>query len=255
VKDHKPILGKIILSGTLTCRTGLHIGGSDTELSIGGIDKTVVRDPLTQQPYIPGSSLKGKLRCLLERVTDKPFNRQGGTEIYRHECTDPDCEVCRLFGATRGQDAKASNLPSRLLVRDAFLTPRSVEELDRLETGLPFTEWKSENGLDRITCAANPRQMERVPAGAVFGFDLVYTAEEPSHLEDDLARVMMLLRLLEDDALGGGGSRGNGSVGIRLDRCRVRPRSFYLRGDGEIGLDVSDRDALPGLAASSLREG
>lgn len=252
MKDHKPILGKILLSGVLRCRTGLHIGGSDTELSIGGIDKTVVRDPLTQQPYIPGSSLKGKMRCLLERVTDMPFNRDGG-KVFRHECTDPTCAVCRLFGATRGQDAQASNLPSRLLVRDAFLTPESLESLERLETGLPYTEWKTENGLDRITCAANPRQMERVPAGAEFRFELVYTAEDLEHVEEDLDRVLSLLGLLEDDALGGGGSRGNGRVQIRLEGCRLRPRSFYLEKGEEQDLSVEDPKALPAQVTDSLQ--
>jgi CRISPR/Cas system CMR subunit Cmr6 (Cas7 group RAMP superfamily) len=85
----KPRHGPELLHGTLASRSGLRIGGSDGELAIGGLDATVIRDPLTRQPYIPGSSLKGKLRSLLERFSDKEFNHNGGTTnnpIWRHEC-------------------------------------------------------------------------------------------------------------------------------------------------------------------------
>lgn len=231
--NRKPLLGKILLTGTIQCLTGLHIGGSDSELAIGGIDSTVIRDPLTGQPYIPGSSLKGKLRSLLERSLNKEFNRSGGRDIFRHECTDPNCPVCRLFGATAGREDKEGNLPARILVRDAHLTPESLAELDTIEGGLPYTEWKTENGLDRITCAANPRQIERVPAGARFIFDIVYTAEDAVSVKDDLANLLSMLRLLEDDALGGGGSRGNGRVAIRLEKTVVRVKGYYLEQQDE----------------------
>jgi CRISPR-associated protein Csm3 len=59
---------KIFIRGTITALTGLHIGGSSVAMSIGGADKVVVRNPLTNEPYIPGSSLRGKMRSLLERV-------------------------------------------------------------------------------------------------------------------------------------------------------------------------------------------
>lgn len=227
--NRKPLLGKIILKGTITCLTGLHIGGSDSELAIGGIDSTVIRDPLSQQPYIPGSSLKGKLRSLLERTLDKTFEHPGGAGVYRHECTDPDCAVCRLFGssaATRLEEE--NNLPARIMVRDSFLSFESEKQLKKTEGGYLYTESKTENGLDRITCAANPRQIERVPAGAKFAFEIVYTVESSDSLAEDLSHIIEMLALLEDDALGGGGSRGNGRVAVNFEKAVIRPRDYYL---------------------------
>ncbi|MFM6158559.1 MAG: RAMP superfamily CRISPR-associated protein, partial [Sphaerospermopsis kisseleviana] len=62
----KRLLGKIYIKATLIVETGLHIGGGEGKLDIGGIDKLVVREPITGHPYLPGSSIKGKLRSILE---------------------------------------------------------------------------------------------------------------------------------------------------------------------------------------------
>ena len=244
----KPLYGKIIIRGEIYCKTGLHIGGPGGQYEIGGLDAPVVRDPITDEPYIPGSSLKGKLRSLLERklCREKPgfsFNRQGGTEtnpVYRHECTDPDCPVCRLFGSTKGKE-EGHNLPARLIVRDARLTEESRRKLEEIETGLRFTEWKFENALDRISSAANPRQIERVPAGARFQFELIYNVEtfqEPgrrlpsrneieAQAKQDLQNLVTALRLLEDDFLGGHGSRGYGRVEFRNLKLEAKRVEWY----------------------------
>ena len=214
----KPLLGKILFTGTIECKAGLHIGASRDSLAIGSIDAPVVRDPITSQPYIPGSSTKGKLRSLLERKEGLNYNCDGGTTnnpIWRHECTEPDCQVCRLYGSTGGRNG-GSNMPARLSVRDSFLTECSVKELEKIDTGLQYTERKFENALDRITAAANPRQIERVPAGAKFCFEIVYDVETPQSQEgrkevkEDVNNLLTSLCLLEDDALGGHGSRGYG---------------------------------------------
>ena len=239
---NKPIKGKVILSGEIVCKTGLHIGASDAGLSIGGMDNPVIRDPLTKTPYIPGSSLKGKLRSLLERAMDKEFDKKGGSGksvIYRHECSKASCKVCRLFGSSSKDNG---NIPSRLHVRDAFLSETSINELSELEEGLPYTEWKEENSLDRITCAANPRPIERVPAGAVFEFEIVYTIEKEEDLKDDLNNLQAVLKLLEDDALGGGGSRGNGRVKIEIKDVLVRKKEHYLEGKDEIKVELGGDD-------------
>ena len=60
---------KLIIRGTLKCLTGLHIGASKETAEIGGVDLPVVRRKDNNEPFIPGSSLKGKIRCLLEQVT------------------------------------------------------------------------------------------------------------------------------------------------------------------------------------------
>ena len=56
------------ITGEIKCVTNLHIGGSKDMLGIGMMDNPVIRDPVTDEPYIPGSSLKGKMRSLLEQT-------------------------------------------------------------------------------------------------------------------------------------------------------------------------------------------
>ncbi|RIV28089.1 type III-A CRISPR-associated RAMP protein Csm3 [Alicyclobacillaceae bacterium I2511] len=235
------LYGKIFLSGTMKVITGLHIGALSDSMSIGGIDSPVVRDPVTRYPYIPGSSLKGKLRSLLERTeftrqrngnVEQYFSRPGGGNVkHRHECTKPECPVCRMFGATSSKQDEGNNLPARLAVRDLHLTRESAEELKGLETGLYMTEWKSENGLDRLTAAANPRQIERVPAGSEFHFELVYTVTDTTQILDDWQNIIEQLRILEDDALGGHGSRGYGQVQFKCEQLVVRTLDTYRNGD------------------------
>lgn len=227
----KPLQGKVVLKGFIECVTGLHIGASRDNLDIGGLDAPVLRDPVTREPYIPGSSLKGKLRSLLERRKGMSYDRVhrvGGQEIRRHECTRIDCPVCRLFGATSERN-EGSNIPARLIVRDSALHEDSEKILREIDTGLQYTEWKFENSLDRITAAANPRQIERVPASARFTFEMIYNVEAPNQeeIQEDLANLLETLSLLEDDFLGGHGSRGYGKIKFDLDELSGRRVEFY----------------------------
>jgi len=251
----RKLTGKIEIAGKMECLTGLHIGASREAVEIGALDSPVIRDPVSRQPYIPGSSLKGKLRSLLERANPnlKP-NRPGGSGIYRHECDDllprngtPGalyCPVCRLFGSTG--PGEGDNYPARLKVRDLELLNR--EDLEKMDTGLFLTEWKFENGIDRITSAANPRNIERVPKGAKFGFSLIYDVEDVTTLKEDLENLYLAVRLLHDDALGGHGSRGYGQVKMNFDQIEARHLEFY-KGKSERklsfkGLDHQTLDAL-----------
>lgn len=239
---YRKIVGKVEISGDLECLTGLHIGASKETMEIGALDSPVVRDPITQCPYIPGSSLKGKLRALLEKVhPDLTPNRSGGSGTRRHECDDWDpkggkeggspgalhCPVCRLFGSTGPGEANR-NYPSRLKVRDLHL--QNKKELEEIDTGLYLTEWKFENGIDRITSAANPRNIERVPRGAKFSFSMVYDVEEPTTMKDDLRNLNLAVRLLHDDSLGGHGSRGYGQVKLEFKTLEAR-RNGHYRGE------------------------
>lgn len=225
----RPILGKILINGIITCRTGLHIGASQDNLEIGGLDKSVVRDPLSRKPYIPGSSLKGKMRSLLERKEGLDFNCQmpiGGHLIRRHECSDSRCSVCRLFGSAGGKGQE--NVTPRIAVRDSLLTDASRDMLQEIDTALYLTEWKFENSLDRITSAANPRNLERVPAGAEFQLSLIYTVEaDLSQVEEDIRNLFSLLELIEDDCLGGHGSRGYGRVSFGISELIARRLEYY----------------------------
>jgi CRISPR-associated protein Csm3 len=224
--NRKPLKGKIILNGVMQCETGLHIGASAHTLEIGGIDSPIVRDPITREPFVPGSSIKGKMRSLMERHLNLPFNKKH-KDIIRHECSELSCPVCRLFGAAG--DGNNNNLPARLIFRDMKMTDKSINLLSEIETGLQYTEWKSENSLNRITAAANPRHLERVPRGTEFSFEIIYTveSEDVNQIKEDLKNIVQLLRLVEDDALGGHGSRGYGKVRFDIQAFEGRSLDYY----------------------------
>lgn len=244
--------GRLFLTFDIEILTGLHIGGSFEGIAIGGVDKTVIRDPLTSRPYIPGSSLRGKVRSLVEKYTGAEQN-QRINQGYIHSCQDndwahyPDCRVCQVFGVP---GERAFGTPARLTVRDVKMSAKSAAELTAVQTDLPFTEVKVEVAIDRVTSQANPRQMERVPAGAVFGggddsqrpqpAEMVYSLyggefgfeiDKQAHTAridpvkdlERFATVLVGLQLLEDDYLGGLGSRGSGKV--RLANVRLSYKS------------------------------
>lgn len=220
------LYGRIFVRGRIKAITGLHIGGSPVALAIGAVDNPVIRDTLTGRPYIPGSSVRGKMRSLWEKMTGVPQNWPIGKGVSIHLCEKQEdykkCPVCQIYGVPGQLEA---SFPTRLVVRDAFLSEESEEELHlRAKTDLPYTEVKWEAAIDRVTSAAVPRQMERVPAGAVFeGFEAVFSVYEEGDLER-FVNVFEAMQLLEDDYLGGQGSRGSGKVrfeGIRLS-CRNR---------------------------------
>ncbi len=240
--------GRVFVTFDIETVTGLHIGGSDTGIEIGGVDKTVIRDPITNRPYVPGSSLKGKVRSLLEKYGGLEQNQRIG-QGYIHSCEDPGrytkCAVCQVFGVPGERDFAT---PTRLVVRDVPLSKRSIEVLEeQARTDLPYTEVKTEVSIDRVTSAANPRQMERVPAGSVFSrAEMVYTIYDgtdeegepiavPTEDVDRLRTVMEGLQLLEDDYLGGLGTRGSGKVTIQSIEITVRGGDDYLAAPKPVG--------------------
>lgn len=228
-------IGRIKISGTLKALTGLHVGGTSVGLEIGGADNTIVRNGLDGRPYIPGSSLKGKMRCLLARVyTPGQLEEQRGSHFPRlfkltrkEEYEDPSKSfLFHIFGVTPEEIRKlgGESLPTRLIVRDAMMTDETAEALERsLYTDMPMTQVKTEVVIDRITSQANPRQMERVPAGAEFTYELVFNVFFESDLTF-LPYVAEAMELLENDYLGGQGSRGYGQV--RFETRHVDVVSF-----------------------------
>ncbi len=225
------LLKKIEITGTITLLTGMHIGGTNSSMSIGGIDKAVIRNPLTNQPFIPGSSLKGKMRSLLEVATGNISGRSGGKINNGPSNTGIASD---LFGNATNETQK----PSRVLVRDCTMT-NAKEVLEKTE--LPYTEGKTEVVIDRITSAAMPRQIERVPGGAKFGLNLVVNIWEQDNNEDELMKnLFKSLKLLKDDYLGGHGSRGYGQISFEIaDLSEKRVESFYSE---------------PGAVAKSIKE-
>src|SRR3569833_3931643 len=242
-------LGKLILEGEIQCQTGLHIGAGKGSLEIGGADNPVVKDAFGI-PYIPGSSLRGRLRSLLEQTLGLAvpnelvfLSKRKGQEVRIHQSDRPDDDVCVLFGRNPGRvekvggEAKEGSLatPARLTVYDAPLLVDSISSQMRENLDDELTEVKSENAVDRITSQANPRTLERVPAGARFRFRLVFDVlcNEDKPL---LGRVAEGLRLLEDDALGGGGSRGNGRISFGGLHLIWRGKDYYAKGAAEASL-------------------
>ena len=257
-------LGKLILEGEIQCQTGLHIGAGKGSLEIGGADNPVVKDAFGI-PYIPGSSLRGRLRSLLEQTLGLALpselvyvSKRKGQEVRIHQSDRPDDEVCVLFGRNPGRVERVSGealetanaTPARLTVYDAPLVVDSITPQMRENLDDELTEVKSENAVDRITSQANPRTLERVPAGARFRFRMVLDVlcEQDKPL---LARVAEALRLLEDDALGGGGSRGNGRIAFTHLQCAWRSKDYYAKGGEEsILLSAADLAALQQLVSA-----
>jgi CRISPR-associated protein Csm3 len=211
---------KIRITGTIEVKTGLHIGGDNSFSAIGAIDSPVVRDPRTRQPIIPGSSLKGKMRSLLARDKGSPLAEK--SEGFANDCP----EISRLFGSmVKGSDASGEGLQiSRLQFADCFLIMNREKPLPQV------FENKFENTIDRLTSVANPRQIERVVRGAEFRLDIVYNVEDPEQLEEDFANIRTAFNLLENDYLGGGGTRGNGRV--LFSDLKAEP----VTGDGSIAI-------------------
>jgi CRISPR-associated protein Csm3 len=240
------LIGKLILEGELHCETGLHIGAGKGSLEIGGADNPVVKDS-HGRPYVPGSTLRGRVRSLLEQATGAAIpselvylSKRKGQEVRIHQSDRPDDEICVLFGRSPGRMEKVGGgdldssfaTPARLSVFDAPLVAESITPQMRETLDDELTEVKSENAIDRITSQANPRTLERVPAGARFKvrmvLDLLCT-------EDTVLPALLVqgLRLLEDDTLGGGGSRGSGRVSFGGMKLTWRSRDYYASGAAE----------------------
>jgi CRISPR-associated protein Csm3 len=232
-----PLLKKVIIKGQIKAETGLAIGGSNTAMGIGGVDKGVIRNLVTNQPYIPGSSLKGKMRSLLEmtygEIGDKPMG------VVKNAATENDAhKAAKLFGTASGNDHKDREKnkgyqhASRIIVRDAYLSEKQDggKTIDTFfkQTDLLYTEVKTEVVIDRITSKAMPRQMERVPAGAHFDFEIVLNIfgdeNEPQLMKD----VFASLQLVQNDYIGGSGSRGSGQVSFVIKSVKERSNEFYL---------------------------
>jgi CRISPR-associated protein Csm3 len=214
---------KRFIRGRIVTQTGLHVGGSRSALDIGGIDLNVTKTA-GGVPFIPGSSLKGKLRSILAR-------EEGSRAVKQ------DSEVIQQIFGTAG-DAPGGQA-ARLIVRDAFLDLKDFErkkngDLQDGEAGwnlteleMEYTEVKWETAIDRLTGTAKGgslRDVERVPAGAVFAFEMVYNVLDDGREADHLAAIRRAMRILEDDYLGGQGSRGYGRIrfeGVRLEEKTI----------------------------------
>lgn len=209
------------ITGTIILESGLHIGAGDMEMKIGGVDNPVIKHPHTLEPYIPGSSLKGKVRSLLEMRSGLMPHTDGAPvsvktlEKCKNNKEKADCEkILRLFGSS-GAEVDIKLGPTRVSFSDCSLDKNWKEEATIRHWA--FTEVKSENRINRIEgTAKDPRFSERVPAGAKFKFRVTLKQLGPN--EADLEAFLLEgLKLLEMDALGGSGSRGYGRIRFQFD--------------------------------------
>jgi len=216
------------ITGKITLKSGLHIGAGDMEMKIGGTDNPVIKHPHTQDPFIPGSSLKGKVRSLLE-MRSGLMAKTGGSPLkpsHLKDCSEREKaegeKILRLFGSSGADDPGLAELgPTRVSFADAFINDHWKRDADRNQ--LPLTEVKSENSINRIKgTAENPRFTERVVSGCEFDFRIsLKEFEDDANLEDFLIEG---LRLLQMDALGGNGSRGYGKVEFSFDDQRLQEK-------------------------------
>jgi len=222
------LIGMSELKGTITLQSGLHIGAGDMEMHIGGTDNPVVKHPYSNEPYIPGSSLKGKVRSLLEMrsglmtmTKGKPASAAILRKVSGDE-RDEALKILKLFGTSGADSSEAEEIgPTRGSFADCSLNTQCRQRL--FDESVPLTEIKSENSIDRIKgVAENPRFTERVPAGVVFDFSI--TIKQMEGDADLVGFLLEGLRLLELDALGGSGSRGYGRVLFAFDDPAIQER-------------------------------
>ncbi len=210
----------LLIKGEILCETGLHIGGTVEGIEIGGLENIVIRDPKTDKPFIPGSSLKGKMRTLLE-LNDKEASesiiKNGG-----EPCKCGKCLPCKIFGKSAPEPKEKMEErqkgPTRLIVRDSFLIDSKDKPIE--------TELKYENTINRITSEANPRPMERVPRGAAFGFEMVFGVYDEEDYKN-FHNIFEGMRLLEDSYLGGSGTRGYGQIKFQNISIVKRTTEYY----------------------------
>lgn len=202
------------LTGKIVLKSGLHIGAGDGELHIGGTDSSVIKHPKNQQPYIPGSSLKGKIRALLE-LSSGLMSRTGGKpvslQIYKSALDEEKqlaLNILKLFGAAADGNSGDSDEPvgtARLSFSDCFVCADCENDI--------LTEVKAENSINRVNgTAISPRFIERVPQGIKFDFSLSIKEFDKDNTEELLNLLRKGMRLLEQDSLGGSGSRGYGKI-------------------------------------------
>ncbi|HOK56351.1 MAG TPA: type III-A CRISPR-associated RAMP protein Csm3 [bacterium] len=250
------LLGKILIKGDIKVITGLRIAGATTGLKIGGVDQPVITDAFGR-PYIPGSSLKGKLRMLAEKNEKVKLNKTRNVknskkeEPYWHECDAPEeylkCKICKVWGILSSDKLLGIPVGTRLIVRDIFLDEKSITEEMRRNMELEWTEIKMETAIDRLKGTAlekSLRTIDRVPAGAVFRpMEMVFNIFEES--DKNLLKVVFeSMELLEDDYLGGMGSRGYGKIKFENIEIYWNKKEDYESGNINV-YKINDGYATP----------
>ena len=221
------------ISGKIKLETGLHIGGDEGVIEIGGNDNPIVRDISTGNPYIPGSSLKGKMRYLLEWYTGR-ISEDG--KVYDGKNLSKESEndlLLNVFGGTAGGNGRKG--PTRITVKDIFLSIDSEKEVKKMKerTGTD-TELKIENSINRLDSSANPRNLERVPRNLIFDLKINFKVLSMDNKNEIEKMIKEGLKLVELEGLGGSVSRGSGQ--IKFENLKIE----NLFDGQEENLDLND---------------
>ena len=225
------------INAKLNLLSGTRVGGSDDLLGIGTVDLTCIKNPVTRQPYLPGSSLKGRMRSELEKQLGQFGGRDGN-----QPCGCGQCMVCRVFGPHFNPRHNLG--PTRLIVRDALLV--SGGEI----------ETKTENIIDRkLGTALHPRQVERVVPDSVFDFQVIINVlglDQNCSYEGKSGGLALYtivrrgMQLLENSGIGSGVGKGYG----RLHFVDIRSRRIY-------SIEQKDKDGkilVPAVALPSFED-
>ena len=229
------LMGIYKISGQIKLETGLHIGGDEGVIEIGGNDNPIVRDIATENPYIPGSSLKGKMRYLLEWYTGKVTS---DGKVYDGKNLSKDSEgdtLLNVFGGTAGGNGRKG--PTRITVKDMFLSEDSENEVKRMNdrTGTD-TELKIENSINRLDSSANPRNLERVPRNLIFDMEINFKVLNIDK-KDEIEKIIKDgLKLVEIEGLGGAVSRGSGQ--IKFENLKIK--NLFDEQQKEENLNLND---------------
>ena len=233
-----------LIKGIIHCETGLHIGNSSDNIDIGGSDKPIIRDSITNLPFIPGSSLKGKLRVLLE-LNDK-LSSESVRGRHGKASNDINCVATQIFGIASYRSTNEEKLllkyPTRTIVRDSYPTAETIELWKNSEDVFEGAELKYENFVDRINARSFIRNIERIPRGSEFNFEIIFSVykkdKEKDFIEDNVKdfnedneknfiELLRSMKLLEDNYLGGSGTRGFGKIRFKKINVIKRDAEYY----------------------------
>jgi CRISPR-associated protein Csm3 len=227
----------LIVSGHIVCGTGLHVGGANESIEIGGIDNIIIRDAISENPFIPGSSLKGKMRSLMElNDPDSSKNIIGGNGNpldMGKPCKCGKCLPCKIFGTSADETAPEKQMgPTRTIFRDAFPTKETIEMWTKSQEVIKGAEVKYENTINRINSEANPRPSERVPKGSKFDFEIVFSIYDKEDKEN-FKGIFEAMMLVEDNYIGGSGTRGYGKISFEDISVIKRTTKYYKGSEDE----------------------
>jgi CRISPR-associated protein Csm3 len=224
---------RLIIKGEIITQTPLHIGSGKKDTGISEV--TPVITDLSGQPYIPGSSIKGKVRSEAERIARQ--NNLGACNPPHVEdmcgtlkrSPGEFCICCKIFGTAAS--SKGVSVASKVKFRDSYPIEKS-ETVLLTRAGI---------ALDRSTGSVSRGavfQNEAVSAGIRFSLEMVCDNME----EKEMNLLRAALKSVQESALGGFSSRGYGKVKFKIQSVTKRTAGYYLGEEQEPQKGVEDNE-------------